>query len=64
MMAVDMKIGSIETRLSATDPAVLQTPQFMARVIAMVKEEMKREAEEDRRRDSDRTAIRGPGGRR
>ena len=64
MMAVDMKIGSIETRLSATDPAVLQSPQFMARVVAMVKEELKREAEEDERRASDRKAVRGPAGRR
>lgn len=63
-MAVDMKIGSIETRLSATDPATLQTPQFMARVVAMVKEELQREAEDDRRRESDRTAVRGPGRRR
>ena len=63
-MAVDMKIGSIETRLTVTDPAVLQTPQFMARVVAMVKEELKRETEENNRRDSDRTAMRGPAGRR
>lgn len=64
MMAVEMKIGTIETRLSATDPATLQTPQFMARVVAMVKEELKRDAEEDQRRAADRKAVRGPAGRR
>lgn len=63
-MAVDMKIGSIETRLSATDPSTLQTPQFMARVVSMVKEELRRDADEDKRRDSDRRAVRAPGRRR
>jgi hypothetical protein len=64
MMAVDMKIGAIETRLSATDPATLQTPQFMARVVAMVKQELQRESEEEQRRRSDRQAVRGPSRRR
>jgi hypothetical protein len=63
-MPVDMKIGSIQTRLSATDPATLQTPQFMARVVAMVKEELKREAEEEKHRTADRMAMRGPARRR
>ena len=56
-MAVDMKIGSIETQLSVTDPDSLQTPKFMARLVAMVKEELKREAEEDKRRDFERRAL-------
>ncbi len=59
-MAVDMRIGSIETRLSIADPATLQTPQFMARIVAMVKEELERDAQDERRRASDRQAVRTP----
>ena len=58
-MPVDLKISNIETRLNTTDPAQLQSPQFIARIVAQVKEEIKREGEEKERRDQDRMGIRG-----
>lgn len=62
-MAVDVSIGTIEATASAADPEVLRDPVFLARVVEMVKEELKREALEDQRRDADRRASSGPGGR-
>ena len=61
-MAVDVTIGTIETTLSAADSAMLRDPAFLRQVVALVKEELKREALEDARRDADRRASHGPGG--
>jgi hypothetical protein len=54
-MAVDLHIGTIETTLSAADPEAIRTPQFMAAVVAMVKEELARERDLEARRDADRS---------
>lgn len=54
-MAVDLHIGTIETTLSAADPEAIRTPQFMAGVVAMVKEELARERDLEARRDADRS---------
>lgn len=53
-MAVDLQIGSVETTLSAADPDAIRTPQFMAAIVEMVKEELTRERELEARRDADR----------
>ena len=37
-MAVDVTIGTIETTLSAADPAMLRDPAFLRQVVALVKE--------------------------
>jgi hypothetical protein len=57
-MAVDLQIGTIETTLSAADPAAIRTPQFMAAVVEMVKQDLARERETDSRRDADRALRR------
>jgi hypothetical protein len=54
-MAVDLQIGAIETTISATDPAALRTPEFIAAVVAAVKEELQRDKELDARREADRS---------
>lgn len=53
-MAVDLHIGTIETTLSATDPAALRTPEFIAAVVAAVKAELERDQQIAARRDADR----------
>ncbi len=63
-MAVDVNIGTVETEVSATDPELLKNPAFIARLVAMVKEELKREALEEERRMADRSASRNTGRRR
>jgi hypothetical protein len=57
-MAVDLHIGTVETTLSAADPDAIRTPQFMAAVVAMVKEELARDRELQARRDADTTPVR------
>jgi hypothetical protein len=52
-MAVDVQIGSIETRLSAADPEVLRTPQLMAAIVAMAKQELERDRQLEDRREAD-----------
>ena len=52
-MAVDLHIGRIETTLSATDPAALRTPEFIAAVVAAVKAELERDQQITARRDAD-----------
>jgi|tagenome__1003787_1003787.scaffolds.fasta_scaffold8664573_1 hypothetical protein len=52
-MAVDLHIGAIETTLSATDPAALRTPEFLAAVVAAVREQLERDGEIAARRESD-----------
>jgi hypothetical protein len=61
-MAVDVQIGSIETRLSAADPEVLRTPQLMAAIVAMAKQELERDRQLEDRREADMAPS--PGGRR
>lgn len=63
-MAVDVHIGTVETKLTATDPDLLRSPEFMKRLVALVKEELAREEELKVRRAADRMASRNPGGRR
>jgi hypothetical protein len=53
-MAVDLHIGAIETTLSATDPAALRTPEFIAAVVAAVREELARDEALEARRTADR----------
>lgn len=62
-MAVDVSIGSIEAKVSAADPELLRDPVFLARLVAMVKEELAREALEEGRRAADRRPGQGGGGR-
>lgn len=52
-MAVDLRIGTIETTLSATDPAALRSPEFIATIVAAVKEELRRDELERERREAD-----------
>lgn len=63
-MAVDVKIGTVETTLTATDPDVLRSPQFMAEIVRLVKEELKREQMVEAQRSSDTTFVQQPSGRR
>lgn len=53
-MAVDVHIGAVEARVSATDPAALRSPQFLAAVVEAVKAELARERELEVRREADR----------
>jgi hypothetical protein len=63
-MAVDVNIGTVETTLSAADPQQIRTPQFMAAIVAMVKEELAREEALKMQRASDRAADARAGRRR
>jgi hypothetical protein len=54
-MAVDLRIGTIETTLSATDPAALRSPEFIATVVAAVKAELERDRELEAHRAADRS---------
>lgn len=63
-MAVDVHIDRIETKLTATDPELLRSPEFMQRLVTLVKEELAREEELKTRRSADRMASRTSGGRR
>ncbi len=62
-MPVDMHIGTVETKLSAADPETFTTPQFMAELVRLVKEELARDQEIKERRAADRTPGRQPAGR-
>jgi hypothetical protein len=53
-MGVDLHIGAIETTLSATDPATLRTPEFLAAVVAAVKEQLEQDGQLEARRSADR----------
>ena len=61
-MPVDVQIAEVTTRVSATDPELLNDPKFIRRLVTLVKEELARETEVDRRRDADRQGLRGAGG--
>ena len=63
-MPVDVNIGTVETTLSAADPEQIRTPRFMAAIVAMVKEELEREAALKAQRSSDRAPDPRPGRRR
>jgi len=62
-MAVDVQIGTVETKLTAASPDILRSPQFMAEVVRLVKEELKREQALENQRSSDRTMARPAPGR-
>lgn len=62
-MAVDVKIGSVEMKLTASSPDILRSPQFLAEVVRLVKEEMKREATLETQRSNDKTMPRPAVGR-
>ena len=62
-MAMDVQIDRIEARVTVADPALLKDPRFLAQIVAMVKEELKREALEEDRRARDRQASHAGGGR-
>lgn len=61
-MAVDLRIGSVETTLSAADPEALRTPQLMAALVALVKQELARDRELEAQRNSDRGSTHGKRG--
>jgi hypothetical protein len=63
-MPVDVKIGTVETNLTATSPDLLRSPQFMAEIVRMVKEELKREQDVAAQRTADRGIGSQPAGRR
>ena len=63
-MAVDVKIGTVETNLTATSPDLLRSPQFMADIVRMVKEELRRERELENQRAQDRSFAPLPAARR
>jgi len=60
-MPVDVHIGTVETKLTATDPELLRSPEFMRRLVALVKQELVQDEELKARRTSDRMASRNPG---
>lgn len=60
-MPVDVQINEVTSRVSATDPELVNDPEFVRRIVMVVKEELAREAEVERHRANDR---RGPGGKR
>ncbi len=61
-MAVDLRIGSVETTLSAADPDALRSPQVLSALVAMVKQELARDRELEAQRDSDRGSTHGKRG--
>lgn len=63
-MAVDVKIGTVETNLTATNPELLRSPQFMAEIVRMVKEELRRDRELESQRAADRSFAPAPAARR
>ena len=60
-MAVDARIGSVETEMTAHDPDLANDPKFIARVVARVMEEMKNAEIEKTRREADRKPSRTRG---
>ncbi len=58
-MPVDVTIGTVETKLTAQDPDLLQNEAFIARIVAAVKAELEKEQQLEQRRDADRAASRG-----
>jgi hypothetical protein len=63
-MAVDIKISTVETRLTATSPEVLRSPQFMAEIVRLVKEEIRRDQALDTQRSNDQAMVRSTPARR
>lgn len=63
-MAVDVQIGEVTTKVSATDPELLNSPEFVRKIVMLVKEELARDSDIARRREADRQGLRGPSGRR
>lgn len=63
-MPVDVKIGTVETNLTATSPDLLRSPQFMAEIVRMVKEELRREQQLESQRSADRSFAPQPASRR
>ncbi len=63
-MPVDVKIGTVETNLTATSPDLLRSPQFMAEIVRMVKQELQRDQAVSAQREADRSIGTQPPGRR
>lgn len=63
-MPVDVKIGTVETNLTATSPDLLRSPQFMAEIVRMVKDELRREQQLESQRAADRSFAAQPASRR
>lgn len=61
-MAVDLRIGSVETTLTAADPEALRTPELLSALVALVKQELARDRELEAQRNSDRGSTRGKRG--
>lgn len=53
-MAVDARINSISTDVSARDPGLVDDPMLVAAIVAKVLAELERIEDERRRRDADR----------
>ena len=56
-MAVDLGIGTINTTLSASDPAFFQSDEFKREVLKILRAEMEREAMETARRKTDMRGL-------
>ena len=52
-MAADVHIGSIETSISAVDPATVATPEFVHRIVQLVKAELEADQRVKERREFD-----------
>lgn len=60
-MAVDARVTSVRTELTARDPDLVNNPRLIAQIVARVMEEIARQHLEDRRRDADRQPSRRRG---
>jgi hypothetical protein len=52
-VTVDVRIGSVNTNLTAVDPAAIMTPEFRAVIVAAVREDLERERHVDEQRSAD-----------
>lgn len=56
-MAVDLGIGTVNTTLSASDPAFFQSDEFKREVLKILRTEMARATMEDARRTKDMRGL-------
>lgn len=57
-MPVDARINTIQTEITARDPALTDDPKLIAAIVARVLEELQRQETERNRRDADRRPSR------
>ncbi|MDQ0322147.1 hypothetical protein QO002_004353 [Pararhizobium capsulatum DSM 1112] len=62
-MVVEIKVGTVEAKLTAMSPDVLLSSPFLNEVTRLVKEEMKRDQALDKQRANDKTMVRPAPGR-